>query len=64
MQGRETVTDLVLRAVKRHILFRHYMVFYFGSRVSGGATARKAVGKLSDVLKQEKNEYIRDSVIR
>ena len=40
MQGRETVTDLVLRAVKRRIPFRHYRVFYFGSRVAGGATAR------------------------
>ena len=40
MQGQETVTDSVLRAVKRHISFRHYRLFYFGSRVSGRATAR------------------------
>ncbi|MGB3940171.1 MAG: nucleotidyltransferase domain-containing protein [Candidatus Manganitrophaceae bacterium] len=40
MQIQVVVTDSVVRAVKRHLPFRHYRVFYFGSRVSGGATRR------------------------
>ena len=36
----DAVTQSIIRAVRRHVPFGHYRVFYFGSRVSGRATAR------------------------
>jgi predicted nucleotidyltransferase len=40
MSPDQSITDAIVRAVKRHAPFRHYRVFYFGSRAAGHATAR------------------------
>ncbi len=34
------VTEAIVRAVRRHLPFEHYRVFYFGSRATGCATLR------------------------
>lgn len=34
------VTNSIVQAIKRHLPYPHYRVFYFGSRVSGKASPR------------------------
>jgi predicted nucleotidyltransferase len=38
VSDRDTVTAAIVQAVRRHLPFRNYRVFYFGSRASGLAT--------------------------
>ena len=39
----KNLTDSIINAVKRHIPFEHYRMFYFGSRVSGKAAQRSDI---------------------
>lgn len=36
----KNLTDAIISSIKRHIPFKHYQIFYFGSRISGKAIAR------------------------
>ncbi|MHB8481856.1 MAG: nucleotidyltransferase domain-containing protein [Nitrospiria bacterium] len=39
----ETVTESVLKAIKKYIPEGHYRLFYFGSRVNGTASSRSDI---------------------
>ena len=40
MSPKDLLTNAVIKAVKRHLPFPHYQVFYFGSQATGKATPR------------------------